>query len=250
VAIFDFSALGFSPGDVAVVTGAANGIGRSTALMLARSRVTVAAWDVEEEALDALVAEVVGAGGTAVPVVVDVLEPAAVDGAWERTGDIGGPVKYVVNNAGPPSTTPLTVADGVRAAIGSYAAVTEGFLERHGGDASSVCFVTSISGNFVGGDLQDWYPAAKAGIVGYMRNVAVKSRGRPRANAVAPGVTVTRRTADRFASPAAQERLKAYPLGRAAEADEVAAVICFLLSPAASYVNGALLPVDGAVTLT
>lgn len=250
MAVFDFSALGFSRDDVAVVSGAANGIGRSTALMLARSGVAVAAWDVEEQALRALVAEAVPSGGIVVPVVVDVLDAAAVERAWDRTGAIGGPVKYLVNNAGPPSTTPLAVADGVAAAIGSYAAVTEGFVGRHGSDASSVCFVTSISGSFVGGDTQDWYPAAKAGITGYMRNVAVKFRGRPRANAVAPGVTITRRTADRYASAGAQERLRAYPMGRAAEADEVAAVICFLLSRAASYVNGVVLPVDGAVICT
>jgi 3-oxoacyl-[acyl-carrier protein] reductase len=134
--------------------------------------------------------------------------------------------------------------------VGSYAAVTDGFVARHSAEAESATFTASIAGNFMVGPTTDWYPAAKAGIVGYMRHAAVKYRGHPRANSVAPGGTVTRRTAEAFSSPMMQERLRNHPLGRAAEADEIAAVICFLLSPAASFVNGVLIPVDGAVTWT
>lgn len=248
--IFDFSSLGFQPDEMAVVTGAGNGIGRSVALMLAKSGVAVAAWDIEKEGLEAVVAEIGAAGGTVFPVVADLSEQSGVDGAWDQTGALGRPVQYLVNNAGPPSTTDIPVWEGVRIAIGSYAAVTEGFVARHADTAASTTFTASIAGNFMVGGTMDWYPAAKAGIVGYMRNAAVKYRGRPRANSVAPGGTVTRRTAVAFASAAAQERLKNYPMGRAGEADEVASVICYLLSPAASYVNGVLIPVDGAATWT
>jgi 3-oxoacyl-[acyl-carrier protein] reductase len=246
VTIFDFSALGFAPGEVAVVTGAASGIGRSTALMLARTGLTVAAWDIDEQALGGLVAEIESSRGSVFQVIVDLADPSDVERAWTETDSLNQPVKYLVNNAGPPSMTPLTVAEGVGLAIGSYAATTEGFVRRHAADASSVTFTASIAGNFKGGGTADWYPAAKAGIAGYMRHIAVKFRGRPRANGVAPGITVTPRTSAMFGSTSMRERLKDDPLGRPAEADEIAAVICFLLSPAASFVNGVLLPVDGA----
>jgi NAD(P)-dependent dehydrogenase (short-subunit alcohol dehydrogenase family) len=244
--IFDFRSLGFQAEEMAVVTGAGNGIGRSVALMLAKSGVAVAAWDVEKEGLDAVAADIDHLGGTVYPVIADLSEQVGIDSAWQQTSAIGRSVHYLVNNAGPASSTDLPVAEGVRISIGSYASVTEGFVERHAGTAASMTFTASIAGNFVAGATMDWYPAAKAGIAGYMRHTAVKYRGRPRANGVAPGATVTRRTAAMFASAAAQERMARSPMGRAGDADEVAAVICFLLSPAASYVNGALIPIDGA----
>ncbi len=246
--IYDFSQLGFRSGEVAVVTGAGNGIGRSVALMLAKSGLHIAAWDIEKDAVDEVVGEVEEAGGTARAVVADLTVPNEIQEAWVKTGALGGPVRYLCNNAGPASTTALSVAEGARIAIGSYASVFESFVEHHGETAESCTFTASVAGNFMVGDTQDWYPAAKAGIAGYTRHVAVKFRGRPRANCVAPGGTITRRTAAAFASEAVQERLRQHPLGRAADADEVASVICFLLSPAASYLNGVLIPVDGAST--
>jgi len=250
VTTYDFSALGFQKDDVAVVTGAGNGIGRSVALMLGQSGLTVAAWDMEKEAVEKVASEIKSAGGSAVPILGDLTEQSDIDRAWDQTDALGQPVRYLVNNAGPASATKLTVADGVRIAIGSYAAVTDGFVARHSAEAESATFTASIAGNFMVAATNDWYPAAKAGIAGYMRHAAVKYRGHPRANGVAPGGTITRRTAEAYASPERQQRLKAHPLGRAAEADEVASVICFLLSPAASFVNGVLIPIDGAATWT
>jgi NAD(P)-dependent dehydrogenase (short-subunit alcohol dehydrogenase family) len=243
---WDFSGLGFKRGEVAVVTGSANGIGKATALMLARAGVTIAAWDIEDKPLKALVGEIEALGTPVHPIIADISEQAAIDDAWRQTLAIGGPVKYLVNNAGPASTTPLSVAEGVRIAVGSYSAVSNGFFASAGAAAASMTFTASVAGNSVAGGTTDWYPAAKAGVAGLMRHLAVKMRGKPRSNGVAPGSINTRRTAAAQQMPAMQAAFAASPLGRIGEPEEVAATICFLLSPAASYINGQLIAVDGA----
>ena len=246
----DFSGLGFKQGEVVVVTGAANGIGREVALLLARAGLTVSGWDIEKEALDELVTDIEAMGFAAQAVQVELNDPDAIEAAWNDAASMGMPIPYLVNNAGPPSTTDVSVVEGLRLSVGSYVAVTEAWLKGHSDEAQSMTFTASIAGNFIAGPTKDWYPAAKAAIAGYMRQCAVNLRGRPRANAVAPTGVATRRTAEAFASPEMQARLKAQPMGRAGLADEVAAMICFLLSPAASFINGVLIPVDGASLLS
>lgn len=244
----DVSGLGFSRGELVVVTGAANGIGRATALMLARAGLTIAAWDLDKDGLDAVGKEINALGSESHPVVGNLTEQAAVDEAWQQTARIGLPAKYLVNNAGPAASTEMSVSDGVRIAIGAYSMVANGFLETSGVDASSMTFTASIAGNFYVGPTLDWYPAAKAGIAGLMRHLAVKHRGNPRSNGVAPAGIRTARTAD--TPPEMRELIARQPMGRMGEPDEVAAIICFLLSPAASFINGVLVPVDGASTWT
>ena len=244
----DFSGLGFQRDEVAVVTGAGNGIGRATALMLARAGVTVAAWDLDEEGLEALGKEIDGMGGHAHLESGDLADQRFVDHAWQQAAQIGEPVRYLVNNAGPAATTDMTVSEGIQVAIGSYAAVAEGFVATSGQAAASMTFTASIAGNFYVGPTPDWYPTAKAGIAGLMRHLAVKHRGHPRSNGVAPAAIRTQRTADPPATFA--EKIARRPLGRIGEPEEVAALICFLLSPAASFINGVLVPVDGAATWT
>jgi NAD(P)-dependent dehydrogenase (short-subunit alcohol dehydrogenase family) len=100
------------------------------------------------------------------------------------------------------------------------------------------------------GTAPDWYPATKAAITGYTRHLATYSRDQVRANAVAPGMTDTPRLAGFTASEIGQRVLRRIPAGRLARPDEIAWAILFLLSPLASYINGALLVVDGGWTVT
>lgn len=243
---YDFSGLGFAPGQTAVVSGAAGGIGRSVTGMLVRSGISVHAWDIDESRLSSLAEELISAPGSITCRRVDTSAESQIEAAWNDLQD--SEIQYLVNNAGPPSSTNLSVSEGVRQAVGGYAAMTEAYLAGHADQARSIVFVASIAGNLRVDATPDWYPAAKAGVVGYTRHLAVKLRGTPRANAVAPGGTVTERTAAAFAAPANKERFAKYPMGRHGHPWEVAAAICFLLSPAASFINGVLLPVEGAST--
>ena len=95
----------------------------------------------------------------------------------------------------------------------------------------------------------DWYAATKAAATGYTRHLAVHRADRIRANAVAPGMVATPRSAGFADSEPLVRALARNPLGRMAEADEIAWTILFLLSPLASYVNGVLLVVDGGWTV-
>jgi 3-oxoacyl-[acyl-carrier protein] reductase len=248
--IHAMGALGFVAGEVAVVTGAASGIGRATALMAARAGLVVAIWDIDAQgaAETARMAEAIGAA--ALPVIVDVTDEGAVSHAWDATLALG-PCRYLVNNAGPPSTSPAPFRDMLAAALGSVETVTTQWLERCAGEAASVVNIASVAGNFSGGGqtISPFYPAAKTGIVGYTRWLATRHGGRPRANAVAPGVTLTPRTIPWMGDPSRAAVNATIPLGRCGFPEEVASAIVFLLSPAASYVNGVLLPVDGGLAV-
>jgi 3-oxoacyl-[acyl-carrier protein] reductase len=247
--IFDFAGLGFDAGDVVVVTGAASGIGRATALMAARSGLTVVGWDLDDTRLTGITDEITAAGGTAHGVVCDVTDPEQIVAAWRATGSLGDPV-YLVNNAGPPSGTPLSIADGLVQGAASMAEVTEAWLSGFGDVASATTFTASISGNYVSPQAgRTWYPMAKAAIAAYARHLAVSRRGRPRANVVAPGITATPRTEALLTTEAGQSMARMIPSGRVGTADDQAAAIMFLLSPAASHINGVTLPVDGASIL-
>jgi NAD(P)-dependent dehydrogenase (short-subunit alcohol dehydrogenase family) len=242
--IYDFRALGFTSGEVVVVTGGGSGIGRATALTAAKSALAVAVWDMDAKGAADTVRDIKAAGGTALAVTVNVGDDAEVARAWNESAGLG-PCRYLVNNAGPASVSERPFDENLLLALGSMHRVTNGWMERHGEHAASVVNMSSVLGNYQGGTSSAFYPTAKAGISGYTRHLALKHGGRPRANAVAPGFIITPRTRPYLESEETRTRVARIPAGRMGYPEDVAAVVLFLLSPAAAYVNGALLPIDG-----
>ncbi|GAA0615283.1 SDR family oxidoreductase [Sporichthya brevicatena] len=244
----DMSGLGFDRDAVLVVTGAASGIGRAAAVTAARAGVHVAAWDVDKDGCESVVEEITAAGGRAHLAIVDVADTAAVEGAWRQAAE-AGPCRYLFNNAGPASVTDAPIIDSVSRAIGAMINVTESWLTVCPEDAESVVFTSSIVGTWWGGSslVQSFYPVAKGAIASYSRHLAVREGGRPRANTIAPSYTLTPRTESWINLPGYQEQIRRNPMNRPALAQEPANVACFLLSPAASFVNGTLIAVDGGL---
>ncbi|MHB8671744.1 MAG: beta-ketoacyl-ACP reductase [Acidimicrobiales bacterium] len=246
-----------SPARVAVVTGATRGIGRATALALARrGHHVVVLWRHDEEGAAKTVAEAEAEsadGAMVVSVQADVGAPAQVDAAFAEIERSVGPVSVLVNNAGITRDALLlrmgddewrdvlrTSLDG---AFFCTRRATRHMVRARWGRVVNVGSVVAT----VGSAGQANYAAAKAGLLGFTRSVAreLGSRGIT-ANLVAPGPIATAMTdalpEERRAALAAQA-----PVGRLGTADEVAAAICFLCSDEAAYVNGAVLPVDGGL---
>ena len=240
---------GFTPGDTILITGAASGIGRATALAAARQGLNIGAWDINEENLAGVVQEIRDLGVRAHGVVADVGDAAAVEAGMAATARELGAIRMLHNNAGPPSSVPLEFTEAIGLCVGSVQKVTDAWAP-HRPDADSAMVVTSsVAGNVIGTN-SDWYSASKAALAGYVRHLAAYRSGEFRSNAVAPGMTLTPRIAPFAESEMGHRVLERIPLGRMASPEDIANATLFLLSPAAGYINGVFLPVDGGWTVT
>jgi NAD(P)-dependent dehydrogenase (short-subunit alcohol dehydrogenase family) len=241
--VYDFGKLGFGRGEVIVVTGGGSGIGRATAITAAASGLTVGIWDMNAQGARETEEAIRNSGGMALAVTCNVGDDDAVAEAWRAT-DALGPCRYLVNNAGPPAVSE-PFYENVLLAIGSVYRVTTSWMERYGAQAVSAVNMASVSGNFQGSQNQAHYPTSKGGVAALTRHLAVKYGGKPRVNSVAPGFTITPRTQPYLENEDVRQRVSRIPMQRLGYPEEQASTVMFLLSPAASYINGVLLPVDG-----
>ncbi len=240
---------------VALVTGATRGIGRAVSLALARNGLAVAlGYRSDAQATGEVAAKAQADGGQARAVAVDVRDEASVDRAFaEIEGDLG-PVRVLVNNAGftkdglairyPTATWDTTVDTNLRGAFLCARRSLPAMLKARWGRIVNVASVAALMGN----PGQAAYAASKAGLVGMTRALAkeVGSRGIT-VNAVCPGFVDTRMT-DFVGDDVRQRYIEMTPARRFGTPEEIAAVIAFLAGPEASYVNGAVIAVDGGLS--
>ena len=238
-------------GKSAIITGAANGIGRATALRFAAEGARVTLNDLDQAALDDLVETIAIAGGAALGVAGDVSSAADVRSLVAEAVAAYGRVDILVANAGvipeadlPSGTAELwdrTMAIDARGMFLSCKFAAAEMLKVGGG--AIVC-LSSVSG-FVGQKGQVIYGPAKFAASGLTKHLAVELAAQGiRVNAVAPGTintaAVARMDPEGIAAGAAR-----HPMGRIGEPAEVASAILFLASDEASFITGAILPVDG-----
>jgi len=244
-------------GKVALVTGGGRGIGRAIATELARGGASVAiTYRGSQAAAEALAVELNRTFDVAVrPVLCDVREASEIDRAFAEVKDTMGAVSVLVNNAGMTADNLVmrmseeawddVLATNLRGTFLASKAALRDMIRARGGRIVNITSVVGVSGNAG----QANYAAAKAGIIGFTRSLAqeVASRGIT-VNAVAPGFVMTDMTAG-LTDEQKEGIRQRIPMGRYGEASEIASVVAFLASDAASYITGQVINVDGGLVM-
>ena len=239
-------------GTRAFVTGANTGIGQAIAVDLAAAGAHVIA--VGRSSMDDTLAKVAQAGGKADAVQADLSTVAATQRAFAQAEDQFGPIDILVNNAGI-----IRRKDSLNFSEDDWDAVMDINLKVvfflcqtfaksriASGAGGSIINVASLL-SFQGGIRVPSYTASKSGVAGLVKTLSNEwSASGITVNAVAPGYVISNNTTDLYNDPERNQAiLDRIPLGRWAEPQDIAGAVTFLASPAARYVTGITLPVDG-----
>ncbi len=245
-------------GKIAVVTGAASGIGRASAIRLAQDGADVAIMDINETDLNETARLIEAEGKKCVPIAFDLLDRAALTAAFEKTKGTLGFIEILHNNAGGSlrkENRSFLKADAgqwddfialnLTAAADCTRAVVNDMKEKRTGRIIN----TSSERAFVGGAGFTDYSAAKAGLIGFTKSLALElAPHQITVNAVCPGITRTP-ILDRMPKEHIEASEKSVPLGRMAEPEEIAHAVSYFASPLAGYTTGEHLLVTGGRTL-
>lgn len=247
-------------GQVAIVTGGANGIGRAIVQQLADNGAHVVIVDVEGGPAEAAAREVAAGGGSCIALAGSVADLPRMEAVAAEVSERYGRLDILINNAGINSHHRVTIEEytledwhrivevDLTGTFVTSRAVLPAMLATGGG---RIVNISSIAG-LVPLRLQSAYVAAKAGVANLTRSMAAELGDRGvRVNCVAPGSTLSRGTEALFYGPDGQFNDKAaslishIPLGRPGKPEEIAAAVLFFVAPEASYVTGVVMPVDG-----
>jgi 3-oxoacyl-[acyl-carrier protein] reductase len=244
-------------GEVALVTGAARGIGKAIAGLLAENGGRVIVADIDLAAAEATAGGIAGAR----PLRMDVTDPAVVAAGIGEISREFGRLDILVNNAGLNTVAhrvtieqfPLEEWDRIVNVDlrGVFIVSKEGVKVMAAQGGGRIVNIASVLG-VVPARLQCAYNAAKAGVVNLTQSMALELAGRGiRVNGVAPGSTITDATRELFYGQGAamgdraKQLLSHVPMGRAGEAREIAQAVLFFAAPESSYITGQVLCVDG-----
>ncbi|MFJ3706324.1 MULTISPECIES: glucose 1-dehydrogenase [Streptomyces] len=241
-------------GQVALVTGAASGMGLATARAFAQAGAAVALADLDQKAAERAAQELTAAGHQAIGIGCDVADEDQAAAMVARTVEAFGRLDMAFNNAGI-QVPPTDAADETAANFDRVNAVNlrgiwtcqKHELRQMRIQGSGAIVNCSSLGGLVGLPERAAYHASKHGVIGLTKSAAVEYAPKGiRVNAVCPGVIETPMVAGMLEGQA--EIMKQQPIGRLGTAEEIAAAALWLCSPAASFVVGVALPVDGGFT--
>lgn len=244
-------------GDIAVVTGAARGIGRAIAERFAADGARVACLDISLARIEAATAEMRIAGLDVHPYAVDVSHRDEVHAAMQRIEtELGGPVATLVNNAVwaryqsieeiDETTWDQMFAVGLKGIIWSTQAAVVQMKRRGSGTVINLSSAAAVQGL----KKSVAYCSLKAAVAGLTRASALDLAPYGiRVNAIAPGMIATPASLGKFDQTILDARVRNVPLGRFGKANEIAALASFLATAESSYINGALIMADGGLTI-
>ena len=245
--------MGKLDGKVALVTGGAQGIGKAIALCLAREGADVAVSDINLEKAQETCREVEALGRKALAVGGSVSEAKAAEAMVEKTVETFGGLDILVNNAGitrdgvllrmKEEDWDLVLSVNLKGAFHCTKAALRTLIKRKGGKVINIASVTGQMGNAG----QSNYAASKAGLIGFTKSVAREYASRNiQVNAVAPGFIDT--AMSQAIPPKEREMLiRVIPMERLGTAEDIAGAVLFLASPAADYITGQVLNVNGGM---